>query len=58
MEFMKTRDVAQLLGVHKDTIRLWSRDGKMPRPVKFGEHSFRYEKEEITRWIETVRGQK
>jgi excisionase family DNA binding protein len=34
LRLLRAREVAELLGIHLITVYRWSREGKLPRPVK------------------------
>ena len=48
---LSVRDVAELVGCHKNTIWNWSRIGIIPKPLAFGNLT-RWKLSEITAWID------
>jgi len=51
-KFLKIREVAELLGVHQETVRRWDRDGKL-KSIRIGKTGHRkYRKADIDRLLE------
>lgn len=51
MQFITTSDLAKLLSVHENTVRRWTRDGRIPH-IKISETDFRYEVEKVIAALE------
>jgi excisionase family DNA binding protein len=49
-ELLDCRELAALLGVHVETVRKWSRTGRVPK-VQVGPRTVRYDPREIARWL-------
>ena len=54
-EWLSLSDVAEVLGVHPSTVRLWSDKGILPTHKTQGGHR-RYKSAEILLWVEASRG--
>src|SRR3989304_10420064 len=53
-EWLSLSAVANLLGVHPSTVRLWSDKGVLPTHRTSGGHR-RYRREEVLLWVKTAR---
>ena len=47
---LSVKDIAELVGCHKNTIWNWSRTGKMPKPLALGNLT-RWRLSDIKTWI-------
>jgi excisionase family DNA binding protein len=56
-EWLTLSDVAQKLGVHPSTVRLWSDKGALPVHRTSGGHR-RYKRSEVELWLQTAREQR
>lgn len=55
-DWLTLNEVADLLGVHPSTVRLWSDKGVLPTHRTSGGHR-RYRRSEVQVWLETARSQ-
>ena len=53
-EWLSLKGVAELLGVHPSTVRLWSNKGVLPTHRTFGGHR-RYRRDDVMLWAKTAR---
>src|SRR6516162_6241311 len=51
-EYLTRSDLAALLEVHFETIKRWEREGKLPRPSRFGPKVLRYDKRTIEKFLQ------
>ena len=51
-EYLTRSDLAALLEVHFETIKRWEREGKLPRPSRFGPKILRYDKRAIEKFLQ------
>ncbi len=49
--YLRVKAVAQFLGVSEPTIWKWSREDKMPRPIKLGPRTTVWDMSEVTAWV-------
>lgn len=56
-ELIRSSDVCRLLSVSEWTLRRWVRLGKVPRPVRIGCRSVRWELKEIIELVRSARSQ-
>ena len=56
-ELIRTSDVCRLLSVSEWTLRRWVRLGKVPRPVRIGCRSVRWDRKEIIELVRSARSQ-
>lgn len=52
--FLKCREIATLLNVHRDTVKRWAKNGQMPQPVRFSERAVRWRAADIREWMENL----
>lgn len=57
-ELIRTSDVCRLLSVSEWTLRRWVRLGKVPRPVRIGCRSVRWNRREILDLVRSARSQR
>ena len=50
LQLIPQRDVAALIGVRRETIWKWSRDGSFPKPIRIGRLT-RFRQVEVLAWI-------
>jgi hypothetical protein len=55
-EYLTRSDLAALLEVHFETIKRWEREGKLPRPSRFGPKILRYDKRAIEKFLQDAAG--
>jgi excisionase family DNA binding protein len=53
--FLDRVGVAQLLGVHLETVKRMERDGRLPKPIAFGLRVVRHERAAIEKYLEQAR---
>jgi hypothetical protein len=46
-----TADLAELLDCHQDTIRIWSRTGKLPPPLPCSRKRLKWDMEKVALWL-------
>lgn len=50
-EFLNVKEVAALLGASVSTIWRWSKEGTMPKPMKFGVQITRWKKSDLENFL-------
>lgn len=48
---LSAKEVADLLDAHERSVRRWSLEGRIPKPVQLG-RSVRWRRTELVRWLE------
>ena len=48
-KYVSAAQLAERYGVHKATIWRWVKDGIIPKPIKFGAQSARFDLDEVER---------
>jgi len=51
-ELIDAATLADLIGVSLRTIQRWTRDRRIPEPIRFGRRTIRYRKSDIESWLE------
>jgi predicted DNA-binding transcriptional regulator AlpA len=51
IDLLKDADVAKMLGIKPDTLRIWRLAGKGPKFLKIGTHNVRYRRETVEAWL-------
>ena len=49
-ELLSIKKVAQIIGVHRNSILKWVREGTFPKPVSLGTLT-RWKSDEVSKWI-------
>ena len=52
LQLISQKSVASLLGVRRESIWKWTRDGRFPKPVRIGRLT-RFRQAEVIAWIES-----
>jgi len=52
LEVYRIRELTKLLKVSKETVYLWIRKNKFPKPLKLGARTSVWLKEDIEKWLE------
>jgi len=52
LEVYRMRELTKLLKVSKETVYLWIRKNKFPKPLKLGARTSVWLKEDIEKWLE------
>lgn len=50
-QLVTTKELAEILQVHENTLYNWAREKDMPR-IKIGYNRVRYDVDEVMKWIE------
>lgn len=54
-EYLSAAQVAELLGLHVDTLAHWRRDGKGPAWTRCGTRAVRYRRVDVDAWLDALR---
>ena len=54
-DLMNRTEVAELFGVHRDTILKWVSAGDMPEPIRIRRRNLRWRRGDLTVWIKALR---
>ncbi len=54
-DWVRTEEAAKYLGVHPETVRRWGREGTIPAAKLGNRGGFRFEREELDRFLERRR---
>jgi len=52
VQVYRIKELTKLLGVSKETIYLWIRKNRFPKPIKLGERASGWLKEDVEKWLE------
>jgi prophage regulatory protein len=52
---LKTRQVCELLGICRETLVRWVKEGKFPPPVRLGTSHPRWHRETVAEWVNRMR---
>lgn len=50
-QHVTTRELAAMLRVSPDTVRMMEKDGRLPRAIRLGPQLFRWDRREIEEWL-------